>query len=135
MALRCVRGGQPALPGARYQVAGETVRDTGTGLVWQRAAAPGHFSFADANQHCADLVLGDSADWRLPSLTELETLVDDTLVNPAIDATAFPNATSDLFWSSSIFSGSASRAWYVRFDGGSGLYDRDSALLRVRCVH
>ncbi len=135
MALRCVRGGQLALPGARYLVAAETVRDTGTGLVWQRAAPPGSVSFAAGNQQCADLVLGGESDWRLPSLTELETLVDDSRVNPAIDATAFPAATSDWFWSSSIFSGSAARAWYVRFDGGGGLYERDTAALRVRCVH
>ena len=134
MALRCVRGGRAAPPGAHYQVAAATVRDVGTGLVWQRDAAPGTFSFTEATQRCADLVLGDRGDWRLPTLTELETLVDDTRDNPAIDATAFPNASGEQFWSSTIFSGSAARAWYVRFDAGSGLYERDSALLRVRCV-
>ena len=134
MALRCVRGGRAAPPGARYQITAETVRDVGTGLVWQRQAAPGHASFAEASQRCADLTLGDSADWRLPTLTELETLVDDTRTNPAIDTTAFPDARGDLFWTSTIFSGSAARAWYVRFDAGGGLYERDDVSLRARCV-
>ena len=133
-AVRCVRGGPTAAQQPGYEIVGETVRDTGTGLVWQRGLSPTGLDFATATQHCADLVLGDSADWRLPTLTELETLVDDSRVSPAIHVATFPDSTSEPFWTSTVFSDAVSRVWYVRFDGGGALYERDDVTRRVRCV-
>ena len=133
-AVRCVRDGTSAVPRPAYEIAAETARDPGTGLVWQRGISPAGLDFAGAARHCAELVLAGAGGWRVPTLTELETLVDDSRVSPAIHVPTFPDSTSEPFWTSTPFAASASRAWYVRFDGGGALYERDSVTRRVRCV-
>lgn len=133
---RCVRGGRPgpAPSVPHYQIAGDTVRDTGTGLTWQRGLGPGTLDFQTANDACANLTLGGAGAWRLPTLKELATLVDDTRANPSIDTAAFPDTTSESCWSSTLFAGSTTRAWYLLFDEGSGLYEGVTVSRRARCV-
>jgi hypothetical protein len=132
--VRCVRGGRVDAPAVHYEIAAETVRDTGTGLVWQRGVSADTLDFQSATDACAALDLGGSDGWRLPSLQELATLVDETRAHPAIDPEAFPDTPAEPFWSGSLFAGSQTRAWYVHFDEGSALYEGIAALHRVRCV-
>jgi len=96
---------------------GLTVTDTITGLVWQRdgwgtragcsggadGLGSGNLtcSWSEAQSYCASLTLGGVSGWRLPGRNELSTLVDFTETNPCIDQTAFPNAPSDWFQTSS----------------------------------
>lgn len=139
LGVRCVRAGAPTSSGSsgpRYQLSadGQTARDLGTNLVWQRQASADSVAFQAAIERCAALDAGAGGGWRVPTLTELSTIVSDDRRDPAIDVAIFPGATSDPFWTSSVFSDSPSRAWYVWFDRGSGLYDRQSTTRRVRCV-
>lgn len=62
--------------------AGPTWKDAATGLEWERHVFPefgaDHFTaWAEANTYCQNLVWGDPAkeDWRLPTISELRTLV------------------------------------------------------------
>ena len=98
-------------------ILGLTVTDTITGLVWQRdgwgtragcsggadGLGSGNLtcSWSEAQSYCASLTLGGVSGWRLPGRNELSTLVDFTETNPCIDQTAFPNAPSDWFQTSS----------------------------------
>jgi hypothetical protein len=115
---RCVRS--PALKcyATRHQVSDGLVHDQTTGLTWQQAFEPA--SQNDAKTLCANLGTG----WRLPSLTELQTIVDDTKsVPPTIDIDAFPNTPGGLndlttFWTSSPSTRFEGRAWYVDFHLG-----------------
>jgi Protein of unknown function (DUF1566) len=133
--VRCVRPTRPkvALP-ARYDVQAQAVRDVVTGLVWQRTAPGKTFQFAEARAYCERLRLGGKKHWRLPSLPELLTLIDEHAAAPMIDRSAFPNTPGEPFWSSSTFANGTELAWYVRFDQGSGLYGRLIEPFRVRCV-
>ena len=131
---RCVRAGLRGGPAQHYEIAADTVRDTGTGLVWQRGVSTGMLDFQASTDYCANLTLGGSDAWRLPSLLELATLVDDTRADPSIDTVAFPDTTGETFWSSTMFAGSATRAWYLRFDEGSALYEPLTVLRRARCL-
>lgn len=122
---------------------GTTVTDQATGLVWQRVTpsetgTSSHFLFhwSEAKSHCQNLELGGfSSGWRLPTRVELLSLVDFARMDPAIDATAFPNTTSSSFWSATP-STAEGFAWGVNFFDGQS--DRgflaEVSSLRVRCV-
>ncbi len=74
------------------------------------------------------------SDWRVPSIKELEGLVNFNQGNPAIDSDYFPNTVSSAFWSSSPGALYAVYAWGVHFGVGySGNNFRTDAL-QVRLV-
>ena len=133
---RCVRTAEVhAAPSARYDIQQDTVRDLGTGLIWQRTVPDRTFAFDEAGAYCGQLSLAGQPGWRLPSMTELLTLIDEgAAAAPLIDATAFPNTPSEAFWTSSEFGGASGMAWQVYFDHGNGLYGLSSAQLSVRCL-
>jgi hypothetical protein len=120
-------------PAGRYTTTGGTVYDTKTKLTWQQTVAPVTYTWAGAKTYCAGLNLGGTG-WRLPTVKELQTIVDDSRTNPPIDATAFPSTPAGTFWSSSPLAGSSSGAWDVRFDSGRTEAPSVSLTLCVRCV-
>lgn len=128
--VRCVREPRPFVhPGARYQLSSDEALDVATGLRWQRAVGPDPLSFAEAQASC-----GRNGTWRVPSLPELLTLIDEGGASPMIDRAAFPQTPGEPFWTSSTFANGHELAWYVRFDRGDGLYGRLTEKFRVRCV-
>lgn len=61
-------------------------------------------------------------DWRLPTVDELETIVNAGIhyPGPTIDGTWFPNPPSSSWvWSSSPYVSSSGDAWSINFGGGS----------------
>ncbi len=77
-----------------------TVTDTGTGLMWQQATAPGTYTWEQALVYCENLDLATHTDWRLPTAKELDSLTDNTQYNPAINTTYFPDTVASYYWSS-----------------------------------
>jgi hypothetical protein len=126
---RCVSSGRAA-PSTRYTIANGTVYDTQTKLTWQREVSTS--TWDDAKAYCAGLSL-DGGGWRVPSLGELQTIVDES-TNPSVDAAAFPMTPSDYFWSSSPVVGDPSRAWTCFFANGSTYSFAVSKPESVRCV-
>ena len=65
---------------------------------------------------------GGFADWRLPTVKELLTIVDYGEFDPAINIVYFPNTIQTMpYWSSTTFAGDTSSAWVVDFSvGGVG---------------
>jgi hypothetical protein len=122
-------------PPGRYTIDAGEVTDTQTGLVWQQgmSAATG-LTWADAATYCSTLALNNHT-WRVPSLRELQTLVDDGKT-PAIDLTAFPGTPSTYFWTSNAFTGNPGNAWIVDFTYGFTYgYGIDvTGATPVRCV-
>lgn len=134
--VRCVRGGvRNALPAEpRYDVQADLVRDIGTGLSWQRAVQAKMMSFDGARGYCGRASIGGQAGWRVPTLTELLTLVDERASNPTIDTNGFPSTPNESFWTSSTFADTAAMAWHVYFDHGNALYGLVAGTYWVRCV-
>jgi hypothetical protein len=130
--VRCVRS--PAAPrcySRRFQPqTGNSVHDASTGLTWQQTLDPRSFNWSEAGIYCAGLGNG----FRLPSVKELEIIVDDTRQFPSIDMTAFPNTPSEYFWTSSRWSGLPTTAWVVGFNYADSNGYVDTMPLRVRCV-
>jgi hypothetical protein len=133
--VRCVREARPMpSPPARYEIRSQEILDVATGLRWRRAVGPKPLPFAAAAAYCGHLSLGGTQHWRVPTMGELLTLIDEHADSPMIDRSAFPGTPGEPFWSSSTFANGQELAWYVRFDQGSGLYGRLSEPFRVRCV-
>jgi hypothetical protein len=85
---------------------------------------------------CAASGLGGFSDWRLPTATELVSIIDWTRSSPAISPEAFPLTASAPFWSASRHAQQVDFGWAVDFDTGRldfGPYVIEQAL-RVRCV-
>jgi hypothetical protein len=105
------------------------VKDNRTGLVWKQAEESGTFGWAAAKTQCA-------SPWRLPTVRELQSLVDETrTAAPAIDVAFFPAASSGNLWSSSpdAMSGGA-KAWNVDFGTGADFNAVVGTPGGVRCV-
>ena len=118
----------------RFTYDQDTVTDLRTGLMWQRRISEDRFNLEAAKKYAAKLRLGGYADWRVPTILELLSVVDYTRCNPAIDVEVFPNTPSGWFWTVSPDAGSSNSAWVVHFDSGDGLYYVVSSYGRVRCV-
>ena len=123
----------PVAPGRYVNNGNETVTDTNTGLMWQKADDETQRDWADAGQYCENLELGGYDDWRLPRVDELETIVDHSRTNPAIDPIF--DACYLYYWSGSTAANVPSDAWYVGFSigyvGPNYKPDNDNY---VRCV-
>ncbi len=103
----------------RFQVDGDVVLDRTTGLEWSRDNVPGgRMNWKAAQEACKKLNLGGQADWRLPTIRELLTLVDYERHDPAIDTDAF-KCEAAYYWSSTpLHSSPGACAWFVGFDDG-----------------
>ncbi len=76
-------------------------------------------------------------DWRLPTVRELESIVDMSRYKPAIDRNYFANTherEGDRYWSSSPDANSSDSAWYVHFRNGEANYYSKSGTYRIRLV-
>ncbi len=130
--VRCVRG--TTFSGA-LSVAGGSVTDARTGLVWQSGTAPTDLTYADALSYCEALVLDGNSDWRLPNGKELMSIVDVTRTNPSISP-LFASRPSTRFWSSSLLANIAGSGYVIAFDQGlsAGIDTPATQARSVRCV-
>lgn len=99
---RCVRGngtGEAAdelavEPPNHYTLAGDAgsveVTDNYTGLVWQQGFSPAIMAWEDAPAYCEGLTLNGHTGFRVPTLNELASTVNEAKVGGAINTTAFP---------------------------------------------
>ena len=63
----------------------EAVRDNETGLVWERSPDPTSNTWSAARFICATKIVGGRKGWRLPSFSELSSLVDTSVApNPLL---------------------------------------------------
>jgi hypothetical protein len=139
--IRCVRGNgtgeafsTPAVapPNQYTAISADEAQDNYTGLIWQRNGnASGLISWDQAVTYCSTLTLGGNT-WRLPSVRELATLVDEARVAPAINRTMFPNTqygarSNNWYWASHHSRGSTTYAWGLNFDDGFTGYNSASA--------
>jgi hypothetical protein len=122
-----------------------TVRDTNTGLMWQKEDDGHTYNWYVAagvydtkynpttKSVCGELTLAGYSDWRLSSNTELMSIVDSSIPEPGptIDAAHFPRTKSAVYWSST--QGSAAYGTVFR-SGNIFVGHKGANLWYVRCV-
>jgi hypothetical protein len=104
------------------------VIDHKTGLMWARDESK-RSDYDDAEAYCKSLRLGGFNDWRLPTLDELQTIVDRSRYNPAIDASVF-NTNGSWTWTCDEYKGNpgpSGSVWFVHFDYGGSVSGSDRA--------
>lgn len=150
--VRCVRGNgageEPtsaavAPPNQYTALAGGEVQDNYTGLIWQAGTSDAMMEFAAAPAYCAALDLNGHT-FRVPTMTELTSLVDEAQVAPAINRTLFPGTKSGkgiYYWSSQAYVKNTAQGWGLNFDDGFTGYNSGAAgawnsfpTAWVRCV-
>jgi hypothetical protein len=124
-----------AAPPNQYTVSAGEVTDSYTGLIWQQTdsstpAGAAVIPWASAAATCAGLTLNGHS-WRVPSINELATLVDEGRVGPAINRTVFPNTkygsySNNWYWASATYAGSTT-GWAINFDDGFTGYNSGTA--------
>lgn len=122
----CVRNDAEPATSQRYEVEGDAVTDSRTGLTWQGVpAAVQTVGYAEAVSACE--ALGDGS--RLPSITELLSILV-----PSLNTTAFLNWPVSAFaWSRSAISAKPGAYWTAAI-GGATQAAAASSHNRVQCV-
>lgn len=110
----------------------DTVTDTTTGLVWQKAAPPGGFTFPQATQYCASL--SPAGAWRLPTIIELVSLLDFTSQVPAAHMSSVFSQSSNTFWSATPYFPTTGTYWTLEILYGTSSNANPTGSLAVRCV-
>lgn len=130
-------------------LANGTVRDELTKLYWQKCSV----GQGTAGAQYTDCAVGSATSqtwqvalntcnslslagrvWRLPSLNELRSIVDDSQSNPAVDAAAFPNTATGAYVSATTKASSANTQRVIFFSSGSSGQMLKTGSTSVRCV-
>ena len=133
--IKCVRGGPTTSPVTRYDVIGGAARDVRTGVVWQVTPIPGAKLLTEAKLACQSLVLGGVGGWRLPTVRELASLVDESREAVPLLPMLFQAGPSGRFWSSTPRAKPPAATYVVDFETANMVPEESiSTPLSVRCA-
>jgi endonuclease V-like protein UPF0215 family len=91
-----------------------------SGLSW--ATSNSHsdlLNWTEAGSYCSSLDLNSQIDWRLPTKTELASLIDTSVTAPKIITELHTTTQSTQYWSSTNVVGATTTVWVVVFDDGT----------------
>ncbi|WP_211563421.1 Lcl C-terminal domain-containing protein [Magnetovibrio blakemorei] len=93
-----------------------TVTDTALGLTWQKSDDGQSRDWPAALKYCESLTLAGRSDWRLPNVKELQSIVDYSKNDPALDQRFLHQSDKKgWFWSSTTHGDNITMASYVCF--------------------
>lgn len=93
-----------------------TVTDRAMGLTWQKTDDGQTRDWLGALQYCETLEFAQKSDWRLPNVKELQSIVDYSKNDPALDQRYLKQSDKKAwFWSSTTHGDNISMASYVCF--------------------
>lgn len=144
-AQNCATGAPFVAPNSRYTNNGNgTITDSQTGLMWKQCSegqsgpdcsgTPSLLRWAESRTTAADSEFADFDDWRLPTVDELEGLVETACQEPAINESVFAGTYSGGYWTSSSHPMDDDYYWYVDFRLGKRDFNGKSTNYGIRLV-
>ena len=137
-------------PNTQYVIHGDgTITDTTTALMWKQCveglSGPDCTSgiveeltwtgaLQKANNTNNTGGFAGYADWRVPNVAELVSLVEEQCTDPAINETVFPNTANKFIWTSSPDFNNPIGTWSVDFNVGTTATLQRDYSYRVRLV-
>jgi len=113
-------------------------KDNVTKLVWSLESGLGDWTTYATTTHPAAVNAtarcGFNSGWRLPTRSELLSLVHNGVFNPAIDIAYFPGTGAGWYWSNDTYAPFPAGAWVVNFSDGSTSADFKTSFYQVRLV-
>ncbi len=117
-----------------------TITDKVTGLMWQKTDG-GEMTWEQAVAYADSLVLGGHTDWRLPFSHEQFGIMDEGVINPALNTTYFTATAAEYWWSADVAVDDMSKVWVTNAGGGIGPHAKSETIsaggtkrFHVRCV-
>jgi hypothetical protein len=98
---------------------GEAVLDKETGLVWAKNANLfGILTWSDAIAACYETTIGGRKGWRIPTMSELTSLLDPTRSSPSLPlGHPFINVQNNWYHSGTIDARNTNLTWLVSWSG------------------
>jgi len=137
-------------PNTQYVIHGDgTITDTTTALMWKQcveglsgqnctSGIEELLTWTGALQSANNINTSGGfagyADWRVPNVAELVTLVEEQCTDPSINENVFPNTANKFIWSSSPDFNNDSGSWSVDFNVGTTATLQRDFPYRVRLV-
>lgn len=118
-------------PAGRFINNGDgTVTDLVTKLTWKRCSEglSGRncelekaitYNWSEALTAAASSRFAEKNEWRVPTIQELDSIIEFRCTMPAVNAEIFPATHASNYWSSSHFAGYPGGSWNVNFNDGA----------------
>jgi len=122
-----------------------TITDNYTNLLWVKCTqgmtgtdckngSPSLREWSKARVECEGLKLANKTGWRLPTLKELQSIVDSASSEPAINKTFFPKTSNDPYWTDTSPAQYLGSKFTVIFSNGSVYFKDAGNFGATRCV-
>ncbi len=116
---------------------GAAVLDKETGLVWEKSPSTTKMNWYPATGGaCLGRAVGGRLGWHLPTIHQLQSLVDISAASPPKLPTGHPftNVQPDVYWSATTNTGTTTYAYGIDFLSGEVYYGLDKAADNNRYV-
>ncbi|WP_395075066.1 DUF1566 domain-containing protein [Flavobacterium sp.] len=111
-----------------------TITDNLTQLTWQKVPNANLLTWENAIGYAEGLSFANATDWRLPNIKELQSLNDESLINPSVNQTFFGAIGIKNYWSSTTLPNQVTSSWYWNTAFGITTYTPKTNTNYVICV-
>jgi hypothetical protein len=118
---------------AEFRKSAGIVTDTTYKVMWQDNFEIIQDDNPLAQTYCDSLVLNGYTDWQLPTIMQLQTLID-TANEKVVLEKAFEYFEKGKYWSSTDFAQDLNKYWYLNISNGEINFEDASESNFIRCV-
>jgi Protein of unknown function (DUF1566)/Secretion system C-terminal sorting domain len=133
---RCVRDvSTPTVIANHFTDNGDgTITDNLTQLIWQKIPNTNLLTWENAITYAESLSLASATDWRLPNIKELQSLNDESKINPSVNTTFFSTIGIKNYWSATTLPNQVLESWFWNTQFGITTYAAKTTTNYVICV-